>query len=184
MDEALGPGMPSGVGEDTYLFYKVVKAGYSLVYEPKAFVWHKHRPTMAALRRQIYNYSKGHVAYNLTTFRQDRDARGLWRVIVELPRWRLLQLLMYSKDLLTGAVFRGQGRYPLRFILIETWGNLVGPWALWRSRQRVKREGRSQPYPDVSKRHQHPALSQRAAGDLNSLEIPPSVSISAGLEKR
>ena len=26
MDECLGPGMPSGVGEDTYLFYKVLKS--------------------------------------------------------------------------------------------------------------------------------------------------------------
>jgi O-antigen biosynthesis protein len=50
MNEALGPGMPSGTGEDIYLFYKVLKAGYTLVYQPEAYVWHKHRREMPALR--------------------------------------------------------------------------------------------------------------------------------------
>ena len=67
MDEALGPGMPSGVGEDTYLFYKVLKAGYTIVYEPAAWVRHKHRRDLPGLRRQLFGYSKGHVAYHLTT---------------------------------------------------------------------------------------------------------------------
>ena len=43
MDEALGAGMPTGCSEDTYLFYKILKAGYTLVYEPSADVWHRHR---------------------------------------------------------------------------------------------------------------------------------------------
>ena len=34
MDEALGPGMPSGVGEDSYLLYRIVRAGWTVVYEP------------------------------------------------------------------------------------------------------------------------------------------------------
>jgi hypothetical protein len=181
MDEALGPGMPSGVGEDTYLFYKVLKAGYTLVYEPSAYVWHRHRRTIAALQRQLYNYSKGHVAYNLTTIICDHDTRGLWRLIAELPKWRLQQFLMYGKDLLSGDPFRGKGRFSIGLILVEIWGNLVGPWALWQSRRRVKREGRSQPYTDVSKRHQIPLSLQHSAKDLNSLKIPRPVSILEGL---
>jgi O-antigen biosynthesis protein len=143
MDEALGPGMPSGVGEDTYLFYKVLKAGYTLVYEPEAYVWHKHRRDMAALRRQLYNYSKGGPAYHLTTVLRDGDLRGLYRIIVELPRafkWRIKEWL------------RGRSDYPLSLILLEIRGNLVGPWALWQSRRRVKQEGRSAPYIPVSRR--------------------------------
>ena len=31
MDEALGAGMPTGCSEDTYLFYKVLRAGYRIV---------------------------------------------------------------------------------------------------------------------------------------------------------
>ncbi len=61
MDEALGPGMPSGVGEDTYLFYKVLKAGSTFVSEPAAYVWHRPRADMPALGREGYQDRKGRV---------------------------------------------------------------------------------------------------------------------------
>jgi len=148
MDEALGPGMPAGVGEDTYLFYKVLKAGGQLVYLPSAYVWHKHRRSTAALRRQIYNYSKGHVAYHLTTLFCDNDLRALLHLAFYLPLWHLRQIARYFKR----RLFRQSNDYPLSFILLEITGNLIGPWALWRSRRRVKREGRSQPYLPVDQR--------------------------------
>jgi GT2 family glycosyltransferase len=137
MEEALGPGMPSGVGEDTYLFYKVLKAGYSLIYEPAAYVWHKHRRELSALRRQIYGYSKGHVAYNLATWLRDSDWRGLWRVLIVLPLVHLQRIFIW---------LRGRSDYPLSLILLEISGNLAGPWSLWQSYRRVRREGRSSPY--------------------------------------
>jgi glycosyltransferase involved in cell wall biosynthesis len=147
MDEALGPGMPSGVGEDTYLFYKVLKNGYTLVYNPAAFLWHKHRDSNKALRRQLYNYSKGHIAYNLTTLLHDGDLRALPRILWHLPKWRVKQFYQYFKSILFRREF-----YPLQLILVEIAGNLAGPWCLWKSRRRVKREGRSNPYIPVSQR--------------------------------
>lgn len=136
MDEALGAGTATGCSEDTYVFYKVLKAGYTVLYEPNAFVWHKHRRNMAALRRQIYSYSKGHVAYHLTTLLNDGDFRVLARLLVGLPQIHLSRI-HYR--------LRGWTEYPMSLILIEMVGNLAGPWALWRSRQRVKRLGRSTP---------------------------------------
>jgi glycosyltransferase involved in cell wall biosynthesis len=135
MCEALGPGMPSGVGEDTYLFYKVIKAGQKIVYEPEAYVWHKHRRGISDLRNQIYNYSKGHVAYHLTTLIRDNDLRALVRLLVEMPRWHIWRIKEW---------LRGRMKYPLPLILLEIKGYIVGPWALWRSCRRVKREGRSE----------------------------------------
>jgi GT2 family glycosyltransferase len=135
MDEALGPGMPSGVGEDTYLFYRVLKAGYTIVYEPEAWVWHKHRRDLRALRRQIFDYSKGHVAYHLTTLLRDRDWRAIINLIVLLPGTHLRRAL---RRLL------GRSDYPLSLILLEAAGNLAGPWALWKSRRRVRHEGPSE----------------------------------------
>ena len=136
MDEALGPGMPSGVGEDTYLFYRVLKAGYTIVYEPAACVWHKHRRDLPELRRQIFNYSKGHVAYHLTTILRDRDWRALFNLALLLPGTHIRRA---TRRLL------GRSDYPLTLILTEVVGNLAGPWALWQSRRRVRREGRSKP---------------------------------------
>jgi glycosyltransferase involved in cell wall biosynthesis len=143
MDEALGSGMPSGCSEDTYLFYKILKADYRLAYEPAAYVWHKHRQDLQGLRRQIYNYSKGHVAYHLTTFLRDHDLRALFRLIAGLPRAHL------------GRIVRrvlGQSDYPLGLIFIEILGNIIGAYALWKSRRRVKREGQSKPYIPVEQR--------------------------------
>lgn len=171
-EEALGPGMPSGAGEDIYIFYKVLKAGYTIVYEPAACVWHLHRRTMAALRHQLYNYSKGFIAYHLTTWLQDGDFRGLIAVIAGVPTWQLWRI----KERLLH-------RYPhsLPMILLEIAANLAGPWSLWRSWQRVKREGRSTPYIPVSERmtrqapiplvshHSQPSLQVSDEGDLEEV---------------
>jgi GT2 family glycosyltransferase len=143
MDESLGAGTPAGCSEDTYLFYKALKAGYTIVYEPTAYVWHKHRMTMGAFRRQIYNYSKGHVAYHLKTLLNDHDLRALIRLLVELPQhhvWKITQRLLRRNN------------YPLSLTLLEVAGNFAGPFALLRSSLRVKRIGRSEPYIPVSKR--------------------------------
>lgn len=147
MDEALGPGTPSGVGEDTYLFYKVLKAGYTILYEPEVYVWHKHRRDIKALRRQLYNYSKGHVAYHLTTLTRDHDMRALLYLAIHMPKWRIRQITGKIRGLL-----RTPGPYPLSLILLEIAGNFAGPWALWRARRRVKVEGRSEPYRPAEER--------------------------------
>ena len=140
MDEALGAGTATGTGEDIYFFYKVLAAGYAISYEPSACAWHRHRREMGALQKQLYNYSKGHVAYHLTTLLRDRDPRAVSHLVLRLPRWHAVRIARYAKRRL---LFRR--RYPLRLILTEIWGNLAGPWCLWRSRRRVKRDGSNHP---------------------------------------
>lgn len=137
MDEALGPGMPSGVGEDIYLFYKILKAGGTIRYEAPAYGWHKHRRERTALKRQLYNYSKGFVAYHLTTLLRDQDYRALVTLLIFLPLYHLKQMLEW---------LQGKRSYPLSLILLEVRGNLAGAWSLWRSRQLVRRQGHSSPY--------------------------------------
>ena len=136
LDEALGAGTPTGCSEDTYVFYRILKAGYSIVYEPSAYVWHRHRATMASLRHQIHAYSKGHVAYHLTTWLREGDRRALVRLGYSLPK-------AYAQR--AWHRLRGYSDYPLSLILLEIRGNLAGPTALWRSRRRVRRLGKSAP---------------------------------------
>jgi hypothetical protein len=109
---------------------------------------------MAALRRQIYNYSKGHVAYHLTTLLNDHDLRVLTRLLIALPRSQLKRSLLR---------LRGRSPYPLSLVLLEFLGTLAGPWALWRSRRRVKREGRSTPYVPLARRS--PAVVSMGVGN-------------------
>lgn len=144
MNEALGAGTPTGCSEDTDFFYRVLKAGYTIRYEPSAYVWHRHRRDMHSLRSQLYNYSKGHVAYHLTTLLRDRDLRAAKDLAVRLPKWHARRLISYAKRRLLR-----KSCYPLRLTLLEIRGNLAGPWSLWRSHRRVRREGRSAPYVPV-----------------------------------
>lgn len=132
LDEALGAGMPTGCSEDSYLFYRMLKTNQTIVYEPTAWVWHTHRRDDRSLRRQIYSYSKGHVAYHLTTLFRDGDRRALVRLLYSLPRTYLWR---------TWARLRGYSEYPFSLILVEIAGSIVGPWALWRARRRVRRLG-------------------------------------------
>jgi hypothetical protein len=88
----------------------------------------------------MYGYSKGHVAYHLTTLLRDRDRRALVR-LAQLPRGHVRQIGRWAWHRL-----QGRQSYPLSLVLLEIWGHLVGPWSLWQSRRRVRREGRSGPY--------------------------------------
>lgn len=136
--------MPSGVGEDTYLFYKILKAGYTIRYEPTAYVWHNHRRTWAALRRQIYNYSKGHVAYHLTTLFRDADLRALLQLVLWLPlghMWRIASRITGKSD------------YTLLLLFNEIMGNCVGSFVLLISLWRVRSQGRSSHYVPVPERN-------------------------------
>ncbi len=143
INEKLGAGTPTGCSEDTYLFYKVLKAGYTLLYEPKSYVWHGHRKSMAALQRQLYNYSKGHVAYHLETWMKDNDWRGLTRIFIELPKAQIKRLF--------SSLF-GNSTFPASMILYEIAGSIAGPWALLNSSLRVKRLGRTASFPGSEKK--------------------------------
>ena len=136
LNEALGAGMPTGCSEDTYLFYKILKSGGTIVYEPSAYVWHRHRSTLDSLHQQIYSYSKGHVAYHLTTLSEQGDRRALVRLLYSLPKTYLKRAVHWA---------RGWSDYPLSLILLEARGNLAGPFALWQARRRVKKLGATAP---------------------------------------
>ena len=85
-----------------------------------------------ALRQQIYAYSKGHVAYHLTTLFRDGDWRALLRLGYSLPK--VYATRAYVR-------LRGWSDYPLSLILLEIAGSLAGPFALWKARRRVRRLG-------------------------------------------
>lgn len=72
-DPALGAGTKARGGDDLAAFTAVVLAGYRLVYEPAALVWHHHRPDEAGMRKQAFGYGMGLGAF-LTKQIVDRPA--------------------------------------------------------------------------------------------------------------
>jgi glycosyltransferase involved in cell wall biosynthesis len=154
MHEALGPGAPSGVGEDTYLFYKILKAGFKIRYNSKAYLRHKHRRTIQAFKKQLYNYSKGHIAYNLVTAIEDNDFRGFVRTFVEIPMWHAYRLYHWLKR---------DSSYPLRYILLEMRGYYAAPFALAASYMRKRKLDELYGYDDSAAKA-YAAKSKRFAG--------------------
>jgi GT2 family glycosyltransferase len=62
-DVALGAGTPAQGGEDLEMVFRVLAAGWTVVYEPTALVWHRHRRELAELRRQIRSWGRGAFGY-------------------------------------------------------------------------------------------------------------------------
>lgn len=58
-DNALGVGTRTGGGEDIDMFTRVILGGYSLVVQPSAIVWHRHRDGLDELRAQARGYGSG-----------------------------------------------------------------------------------------------------------------------------
>lgn len=59
-DERLGTGSPGGAAEDADLFYRLLRAGATICYEPAAIVFHQRQPWAARLAsRRRYGYGIG-----------------------------------------------------------------------------------------------------------------------------
>ncbi len=82
-DVALGAGTPTGGGEDTLAITMVMLAGYQMVYEPVALMWHHHRQDMASLNKQLHGYSIGLTAFYAALLRKRPGA--LFGLIKLLP---------------------------------------------------------------------------------------------------
>lgn len=119
-DVDMGPGPHSvgGCGEDTDVFYQVLRQGYNIHYAPRAIVHHFHRSSPQALRKQIYSYAVGHAAYHTRCFLAYGDYRSLIQLVWHLPRW-------FARNLRRGI--NGKTKYPFSLVFLEIRGTVAGP---------------------------------------------------------
>jgi len=95
-DPALDVGTVTNGGGDLELFFRVIRAGFPLVYEPRAIVRHRHRRDEQSLLTQIANNGVGFYAYLVRCFQHFPDERlpiarqGLWWFLY----WYLYRLLL------------------------------------------------------------------------------------------
>ncbi len=131
-DEALDTGAPLPGGGDLDIFYRVLRSGRTIVYEPRYAVYHEHRETLPQLRRQYWTWGLGFMAFLAKSRRSDPALRRKQSAIL---RWWLLDKLA---DLAVAACrlrFR-----ELEFLLAELWGGIVGMAGEYdRSLQRVQK---------------------------------------------
>jgi GT2 family glycosyltransferase len=127
-DEHLGAGTRVHGGEDLDAFLRIVLAGHTLVYEPRALVWHYHRRDLPALRRQLQGSGVGLSAV-LVKLLLDRSTRAdvLARAV---PGVRYLLAPSSAKN-----AAKAPG-YPRSLTLAELGGVASGPFVYTYSRWR------------------------------------------------
>jgi GT2 family glycosyltransferase len=130
-DEALDAGTPTRSGGDHDFFTRVLTAGYRVVYDPAALVWHRHRRDPRALRATIQGYGTGVYAALTKSLLVDRE---LSAPLVAWGWFRYDQLPALLRSLL-----RRRRRRSLRLIMAELWGCALGPWAYLVSRRKAAR---------------------------------------------
>lgn len=131
-DEALDTGAPLPGGGDLDIFYRVVRSGYPLVYEPQYLVFHQHRRELSQLRRQYWSWGAGFMAFISKCYQEDPVQRAKLRYLVVW--WFRYQLRQFIHSLMTTQV-----RYS-RMILAEIWGGGVGLLGEYsRSTKRIKK---------------------------------------------
>jgi len=129
-DDALDTGRPLPGGGDLDIFYRVLRAGRTMVYEPRYAVFHEHRETVAQLRHQYWTWGLGMMAFLVKSWRSDSALRPRHRALV---RWWLLDQVKS----VAGAAARLRLR-DLRFRLAELTGGIQGLLGEYdRSRSRV-----------------------------------------------
>lgn len=82
-DPALGVGTRTGGGEDLDMFTRVILSGRSLVVQPSAVVWHRHRAELDDLIVQARGYGNGLGAWLTKIMLNPRTAR---MALVRAPR--------------------------------------------------------------------------------------------------
>jgi GT2 family glycosyltransferase len=117
-DPALDVGTPTRGGGDLEMFFRVLKEGHVLVYEPRAIVRHRHRRTMEELRRQIADHGLSFSAYMVRSALAYPDER---LAFARLACW------WYAKTAFRVLWPRQGPAWPLRRLgLAELRGCLVG----------------------------------------------------------
>lgn len=129
-DEALDTGAPLPGGGDLDMFYRVIRAGYPLVYEPSYLAFHEHRRTLGELRRQYWSWGLGFMAFVAKTYRTDPPQRPKLRRL--LGWWLKYQVRQLWHSL------RGRHVLPPQMILAELSGGLGLLGAYGRSQRRVE----------------------------------------------
>jgi GT2 family glycosyltransferase len=128
----LGAGTPAHGGEDLDILRRVITDGHAVVYEPAALMWHRHRRSMEALRRQMFRYGVGLSATVAKWLLEDRA------VAVDVLR----RLPVGARHVLSPTSRKNQNKsttFPRELTRLERTGLLCGPVAYLRSRRRARR---------------------------------------------
>jgi glycosyltransferase involved in cell wall biosynthesis len=167
----LDAGTPTESGGDMYALYKVLRAGYRVVYDPATYVLHQHRPDARGLHRTIRGYGIGASAVLTKLVVEERELAApttwywLWWLYMDAVRRRL-----------AGQADPVQVRIGWDYLV----GGLLGPAAWWRSRRSFGRDGAGPPPAAASSAAVTPATPSASAATADARRVTspdPDISI-------
>ncbi len=126
----------AGCSGDSEMWHRMLASGMTIRYEPAAVAFHEHRREMAALRKQIFAYARGHTAALLVQQERASGRANARRAWWGLPRY-------YA-----GRMFRrllGRRRDGDRFLGEEIRGWMSGLRYYYRHRRGVGNETDAEP---------------------------------------
>ena len=126
-DIALDGGTPARSGGDSEMFARILAAGYRIIYEPTALIWHRHRLSWKELRKTIYGYGVGWYAW----WTRKLLFEGYLSVISVALYWFLVGQL----PVVVRSLIRRKNAPSFDLILLEILGCISGPWLYLKSRQ-------------------------------------------------
>jgi len=129
--EELDAGMPTESGGDTYMFYRVLRDGFRIVYEPAALALHSHRSTASALEQVFGGYGTGVWSWAIRALVHDRDPVTSAKVAAWASD--------YLGRKVAGSLIKRAGALPLRVSIAGVRGALAAPGA-YRAARRVVAE--------------------------------------------
>jgi GT2 family glycosyltransferase len=131
-DPALDMGTPTNGGGDIDMFFRVIKEGYALVYEPSAVVRHVHRRDPEGLRLQMFSWGTGFSSYVIrNSLAYPHEAVGFLRFGLRWFWRRSIRRLLVS--------LLRPSRSTRSLILAEMWGFLIGVFRYFRARSVAKK---------------------------------------------
>jgi GT2 family glycosyltransferase len=130
-DELLDMGSLIGGGGDLDIFARVLDHQAIIEYAPDALVWHHHRDRMASLTKQFIGYGQSVGAVVLKTVLTRRGLRA--RAILFYAQW------LTGRARFARQILRGEQIVPMRLLLADLYGGLIGPFRYAAARAGTRR---------------------------------------------
>jgi glycosyltransferase involved in cell wall biosynthesis len=85
-DELLDVGA-AGCSGDSEMWYRILLKGHTILYNPRAIAFHRHRQELTALHKQLFSYMRGFAAAALIQQDQNERAGYRRRLFLHMPHY-------------------------------------------------------------------------------------------------
>ncbi len=117
--------------EEIDAFFRLMRSGHKIVYEPTAAIRHDHPETYAGLQQRIYDWGRGHISYLLHVAASDREYRQAARE--DIADW-----FAYQGRQRLWSQLCGRDPFPVGLTLREIHGGTEALAAFWLRRVRAR----------------------------------------------